>query len=102
MARLAILPAFNEAGSVGRVIEEIRAFDPGFDILVVDDGSTDGTAAEAELAGARVVRLPYNLGIGAAVQTGYQYARNNGFDIATIVRRSRVSSGSGCSQRSSR
>ena len=85
MARLAILPAFNEAGSVGRVIEEIRAFDPGFDILVVDDGSTDGTAAEAELAGARVVRLPYNLGIGAAVQTGYQYARNNGFEIAVQI-----------------
>jgi glycosyltransferase involved in cell wall biosynthesis len=83
--RLAILPAFNEAGSIGRVIAEIRAFDPGFRIVVVDDGSADDTAGEAERAGARVVRLPYNLGIGAAVQTGYQYARANGFEIAVQI-----------------
>jgi glycosyltransferase involved in cell wall biosynthesis len=66
-------------------VREIRAADPGFEILVVDDGSTDHTAAEAERAGARVVRLPYNLGIGAAVQTGYQYARNNGYEIAVQI-----------------
>jgi glycosyltransferase involved in cell wall biosynthesis len=83
--RLAILPALNEEASIGRVIREIRAFDPGFDILVVDDGSSDGTAREAERAGARVVRLPYNLGIGAAVQTGYQYAQNHGYEIAVQV-----------------
>jgi glycosyltransferase involved in cell wall biosynthesis len=83
--RLAILPAFNEAGSIGRVIAEIRSFDPGFGIVVVDDGSTDDTAAEAERAGARVVRLPYNLGIGAAVQTGYQYARDHGYEIAVQI-----------------
>jgi hypothetical protein len=84
-SRLAILPALNEEGSIGRVIREIREVDPGFDILVVDDGSIDGTAEEAERAGARVVSLPYNLGIGAAVQTGYQYARNNGFEIAVQI-----------------
>jgi glycosyltransferase involved in cell wall biosynthesis len=82
---LAILPAFNEAGSIGRVIAEIRAFDPGFEIVVVDDGSADDTAGEAKRAGAHVVRLPYNLGIGAAVQTGYQYARDNGFEIAVQI-----------------
>jgi glycosyltransferase involved in cell wall biosynthesis len=83
--RLAILPALNEAGSIGRVVHEIRAFDPGFGILVVDDGSIDGTAEEAERAGARVVRLPYNVGIGGAVQTGYQYARDHGFEIAVQI-----------------
>ncbi len=83
--RLAIVPALNEAGSIGRVVREVKAADPGFEILVIDDGSTDGTSREAERAGARVVRLPYNLGIGAAVQTGYQYALNNGFEIAVQI-----------------
>jgi glycosyltransferase involved in cell wall biosynthesis len=84
-SRLAILPALNEEASIARVVREIRAADPGFEILVIDDGSTDHTAYEAERAGARVVSLPYNLGIGAAVQTGYQYARNNGYEIAVQI-----------------
>jgi glycosyltransferase involved in cell wall biosynthesis len=83
--RLAIVPALNEAPTIGRVVEEIHSFDPGFEILVVDDGSTDGTRSEAERAGARVVRLPYNIGIGAAVQTGYQYARDHGFQVAVQI-----------------
>ncbi len=83
--RLAIVPALNEGPTIARVVEEIRSFDPGFEILVVDDGSTDGTRSEAERAGARVVRLPYNIGIGAAVQTGYQYARDHGFQVAVQV-----------------
>jgi glycosyltransferase involved in cell wall biosynthesis len=83
--RLAIVPAFNEEHTIERVIEEIRAFDPGFEIVVVDDGSIDRTAFVAERAGAHVLRLPFNLGIGGAVQAGYQFARDYGFDLAVQV-----------------
>ena len=83
--RIAIVPAFNEEHTVARVIEEIRAFDLGFAIVVVDDGSTDRTALVAERLGVQVLRLPFNLGIGGAVQTGYQYALDNGFELAVQV-----------------
>jgi len=83
--RIAIVPALNEQETIGRVIDEIRAFDPGFEILVVDDGSTDRTAAVAEARGAHVLALPFNLVIGGAVQTGYQYARDNGFELAVQI-----------------
>ncbi len=83
--RIAIVPALNEQETIGRVIDEIRAFDPGFEIVVVDDGSTDRTAAVAEARGAHVLALPFNLGIGGAVQTGYQYARDNGFELAVQI-----------------
>jgi hypothetical protein len=83
--RIAIVPAMNEEKMIGRVIEEIRAFDPGFEIVVVDDGSVDRTATIAERQGVLVLRLPFNLGIGGAVQTGYQYARDNGFELAVQV-----------------
>jgi glycosyltransferase involved in cell wall biosynthesis len=83
--RVAIVPALNEAATIARVIKEIRAVDPDFEILVVDDGSTDNTQAEAERAGALVARLPYNVGIGGAVQTGYQYARDHGFQVAVQI-----------------
>jgi glycosyltransferase involved in cell wall biosynthesis len=79
---LAIVPAFNEAGSIAEVVSEIRDFDPQIEVLVVDDGSLDATAAVAEAAGARVLRLPINLGIGGAVQAGYLYAFERGFDLA--------------------
>jgi glycosyltransferase involved in cell wall biosynthesis len=85
LRRVALVPAHNEEGTVAGVIEEIKSFDPDFDVLVIDDGSTDRTAAVAEAAGARVVQLPYNLGIGGAVQTGLQYARDHDFDVAVQV-----------------
>lgn len=85
LRRIAIVPAYNEAECVAAVVAEVRAADPEFDVVVVDDGSTDATADAAARAGAHVVRLPYNLGIGGAVQTGYQYARDHGFDIAVQV-----------------
>jgi glycosyltransferase involved in cell wall biosynthesis len=83
--RIAIVPAFNEEESVTAVIDEIRAFDPDFEVVVVDDGSTDGTTAAATGLGAHVVRLPFNLGIGGAVQTGFRYAFENGFQLAVRV-----------------
>jgi hypothetical protein len=85
LRRVAIVPALNEEASVGRVIEEIRAFDPGFEVVVVDDGSLDRTAGVARERGARVVRLPFNLEIGGAVQTGFRYAFENGFELAVRV-----------------
>jgi glycosyltransferase involved in cell wall biosynthesis len=83
--RIAVVPAFNEQQNLGRVIEEIRAFDPGLDIVVVDDGSVDATAAVARQHGAIVLRLPFNLGIGGAVQTGFRYAFEHEYDLAVRV-----------------
>jgi glycosyltransferase involved in cell wall biosynthesis len=82
---LAIVPAYNEEASISEVVVEIRDFDPSLEVLVVDDGSSDATAACAEEAGARVLRLPLNLGIGGAVQAGYMYALERGFDVAVQV-----------------
>jgi glycosyltransferase involved in cell wall biosynthesis len=82
---LAIVPAHNEAGAITATVEEIHRCAPDFDVLVVDDGSTDLTASLAEGAGAKVVRLPFNLGIGGAVQTGYLYAQENDYDVAVQI-----------------
>jgi hypothetical protein len=83
--RIAIVPALNEEATVGRVIGEIQEFDPGFDIVVVDDGSTDRTAGIAADRGAHVVRLPFNLGIGGAMQTGFRFAFEHGYDVAVQI-----------------
>ncbi len=85
LERIAIVPALNEEEAVGRVIDEIRAFDPGFDIVVVDDGSTDRTAGVAADRGAHVLRLPFNLGIGGAMQTGFRFAFEHGYDVAVQI-----------------
>ena len=85
MKRIAIIPAFNEEDAIVGVVAEMVAFDPGVDILVVDDASHDATAVRARASGARVVRLPFNLGIGGAVQTGFRYAAQHGYDLAIRV-----------------
>ena len=85
LRRVAIVPGYNEEGSIGAVIDEIRAVDPEIEIVVVDDGSRDRTAEAAASRGARVLQLPFNLGIGGAVQTGYRFAHEHGFDLALRV-----------------
>jgi glycosyltransferase involved in cell wall biosynthesis len=85
MRKVAVVPAYNEAGSIAEVVAEIRHFDPDFEVVVVDDGSDDATAELAEAAGATVLTLPFNLGIGAAVQTGLQYAAEHDFDVAVQI-----------------
>jgi hypothetical protein len=80
--RIAILPAFNEERSIGRVLDELRALDRGLDTVVVSDGSTDRTAEVAAAHGAHVIRLPFNLGIGGAVQTGFRHAWEEGYALA--------------------
>jgi glycosyltransferase involved in cell wall biosynthesis len=82
---LAIVPAYNEAGAIGSTVADIRLHAPEFDVLVVDDGSTDDTANVAQAEGAQVIRHPFNLGIGGAVQSGYQYALEHGYDVAVQV-----------------
>jgi len=83
--RLAIVPAYNEADCIAAVVAELHAHAPHFDVLVVDDGSTDDTARVARVAGATVIRHPFNLGIGGAVQSGYAYAAEHGYEIAVQV-----------------
>jgi glycosyltransferase involved in cell wall biosynthesis len=80
--RVAIVPARNEERAIAGVLDELRAFDPALDVVVVDDGSVDATASVARARGAAVVRLPFNLGIGGAVQTGFKYALEHGYDEA--------------------
>ncbi len=80
---LCVVPALNEADSIVEVVEGLTGH--GFDVLVVDDGSLDATAALAEAAGARVAKMPFNVGIGGAVQTGYVAAQLGGYDVAVQV-----------------
>jgi glycosyltransferase involved in cell wall biosynthesis len=82
---LIIIPAWNESGSIAEVVAEVKGELPLVSVLVVDDGSTDDTSAQAASAGAIVARLPYNLGVGGAMRTGYRYARDHGFDVAIQV-----------------
>jgi glycosyltransferase involved in cell wall biosynthesis len=79
---LVIIPAYNEEGSVSKVVEEVKTHLPMIDALVVNDGSTDLTSEIANAKGAVVLDLPFNLGIGGAMQSGHQYTFEKGYDIA--------------------
>ena len=83
---LVIVPALNEEASLPAVLQELRAWSSSagvpVDVLVVDDGSTDATADVARAEGVTVAPLPFNLGVGGALQTGFRYAVRNGYDRA--------------------
>jgi glycosyltransferase involved in cell wall biosynthesis len=80
--KVAIIPAYNEEANIRRVVDEVRAFDPDVDVVVISDGSGDRTAEVARESGAYVIELPFNLGIGGAVQTGFKFAAQHGYDVA--------------------
>ncbi|MCD2188471.1 glycosyltransferase family 2 protein [Actinomycetospora soli] len=82
---LVVLPALNEAESIAPVIAEVRSHQPAADVLVVDDGSTDRTADVARAAGARVMSLPFNLGVGGAMRAAYRFAYEEGYDCVVQV-----------------
>ncbi|MBP1325263.1 glycosyltransferase involved in cell wall biosynthesis [Leucobacter exalbidus] len=82
---LVIVPAWNEAENVGETIREIRAADARYHVIVVDDGSTDATGEVAREAGAEVLRLPFNLGVGGAMRAGFHYAHRNNYQAAIQV-----------------
>jgi glycosyltransferase involved in cell wall biosynthesis len=82
---LAIVPAYNEEDMIDRVVRDIHRHAPAFNVLVVDDGSVDSTAMRAEEGGAIVLRHPFNIGIGGAMQSGYKYALAHGYDVAVQV-----------------
>src|ERR1019366_3725090 len=82
---LAIVPAYNEAGSLPTLIAVLKSRYPQYDVAVINDGSTDDTAEAVRRSGVRLVSLPCNLGIGGAVQTGFRIARDEGYDVAVQV-----------------
>jgi len=82
---LVVMPAFNEQDSIAASIADVRETNPHVDLLVVDDGSSDATAAIAEAAGVAVCQLPFNLVVGGAMRTGYRYAVRNGYDVVVQI-----------------
>jgi hypothetical protein len=81
---LVVIPAYQEERTIGGLVRSLRERTP-YDVLVVDDGSTDRTSETAREAGAIVLDLPCNLGIGGAVQTGFLYARDLGYDVVVRI-----------------
>ena len=82
---LIIIPAYNEEGSIEKVVDNLIKNYPQYDYLVINDGSTDKTKQICMNHGYRAVNLVVNMGIGGAVQTGYRYARDNGYDVAVQI-----------------
>ena len=82
MKKLAIIPAYNERGNILRTVRDVETNAPDFDYVIINDCSTDDTLAICREHDLHVISLPSNLGIGGCVQTGYLYARDNGYDIA--------------------
>src|SRR5262245_38179692 len=82
---LFVIPAYNEASNLASVIAEIAALRLDGDVVVVDDGSSDTTSEVAAREGAKVLRLPFNSGYGAAVQTGLLYAVQSGYDVCVLL-----------------
>jgi glycosyltransferase involved in cell wall biosynthesis len=85
MRVLIIVPAFNEERSLPRLINHLTSLHPRYDIVVINDGSADGTTEAVRKTNARVVSLSCNLGIGGAVQTGFRIARDENYDVAVQV-----------------
>lgn len=85
MKRLIIVPAYNEEANIERTIEDILEKSKQFDYIVINDCSTDHTKEICEKNHYNIINLPINLGIGGAVQTGYQYAIEQGYDMAVQV-----------------
>jgi glycosyltransferase involved in cell wall biosynthesis len=83
--RLVIVPAFNEEGNIGQVVDDILGTGLQLDVVVIDDGSHDRTSEIARAHGARVISLPFNLGIGGAVQTGLKFAHRHGYEVAIQI-----------------
>lgn len=83
--RLVIVPAYNEEKNIGQVVDDILGAGLGFDVVVIDDGSQDRSGEIARAHGARVIKLPFNLGIGGAVQTGLKFAWRQGYDVAIQI-----------------
>lgn len=80
-----VIPAYNEQASVARVVREVYAVLPTAEVVVVDDGSLDHTGGAARRAGATLLTLPFNLGVGGAMRTGYRYAARGDFDAVVQV-----------------
>lgn len=85
MRCLIIIPAYNEAGNIEKVVDNLIINYPQYDYIIIDDGSKDDTARICAEKSYHVLYLPINLGIGGAVQTGYQYARDNEYDVAVKI-----------------
>ncbi len=81
---IVIVPAFDEEDAIASTLKDLATEQPDLDVVVIDDGSSDATAAIAEAAGVAVVRLPFNLGVGGAVRTGLRYAVDHDYDRSVI------------------